>query len=231
MEQLKLMVELIPEFTHGYNLHGHHGDGLITGYQWNKLSKYIREESNNTCEICSTNEKNTGYDCHEVWEFNIDSKVQKLVKLQCICKNCHAVKHFGRSMGNIIGFEKIGVEHFCKVNNTTPEIFHEHYEAVCKQFIERSKISWEVSCQEILEKYYPIIEYQEDRKIRLARKIIELLRKDPLLTDEEIEVLCLDGQISYILRDVRAILDCTQLKDKQDELMVLFFPKKRKTKN
>lgn len=88
IKSLILTMEFIPKGSWQNNLHD---KNVISSYQWNLLSKFIVERSEFQCEICNKTQKkdNVTMHCHEVWEFNEIQQTQKLVKLQCICQNCH----------------------------------------------------------------------------------------------------------------------------------------------
>ncbi len=95
LSELKLQIELVPKGCWGTNLRK-----VCDDRDWNIISRYVREQKGNTCEVCGWKEdrKNRKYThCHEVWDYNHETKVQSLVKLECLCPDCHAVHHWGHS--------------------------------------------------------------------------------------------------------------------------------------
>ena len=83
---LKLELEIIPDTTKYQNL-----KVAVPQTTWAKLSKDTRIRFNNKCAICGTTQNQLN--CHEVWEWNDKSWVQKLMALIPLCPLCHATKH------------------------------------------------------------------------------------------------------------------------------------------
>jgi hypothetical protein len=50
-----------------------------------------------TNEICKETGKTQGYkhnvECHEIWEYNDEDKIQKLIGLISLCPICHLTKN------------------------------------------------------------------------------------------------------------------------------------------
>ena len=58
--------------------------------------------------------------CNEIWDYNDEKHVQKLVGFIELCNNCHNIKHMGRTLilvsEGTLDFDQFD-EHFCKINN------------------------------------------------------------------------------------------------------------------
>jgi hypothetical protein len=108
---IPLTIELIPKSCQGHSLY----HNWPTKW-WDKLRKLVYSRAGRKCEICGGGPK---IECHEVWEFNLETRTQKLLYLVCLCHNCHQAKHFGRAYLTNNGREAI--KHLMKVNHWTLE--------------------------------------------------------------------------------------------------------------
>lgn len=120
---LKLNLQLVPGSAWHSNLRT-----TLGSYKWSKLSKEIRELNNHRCEICDFVSAGGGdLHLHEVWDFNPEKHIQKLVKFECICRDCHDVHHWGRSC-NVYDNYRINflINHATRVNKITKAEFMQH---------------------------------------------------------------------------------------------------------
>lgn len=108
MEKLKLDFELVPDSCWKINLRS-----ILPPAHWNFIKAQTKLEQNNTCAKCG--KKTSKLDCHEVWEYDREKKVQKLVGVIGVCRDCHEVIHIG--LTSLKGKEDKASEHFMKVNN------------------------------------------------------------------------------------------------------------------
>jgi hypothetical protein len=74
----KLTIELIPSTCHYSNVRT-----TVKTSEWDKIRFISYEAANNKCEICKETGKTQGYkhnvECHEIWEYNDEDKIQKLL--------------------------------------------------------------------------------------------------------------------------------------------------------
>lgn len=144
---MKLTVELIPKTCAASNIRT-----LIPAKYWNKLRKQSYKEAGLKCEICDGKGTEQGYrhdlECHEVWEYNVKTKVQKLVKLVSLCPLCHQVKHIGRA--KYIG--KLGevTKHMKKINGITKRVMDAYLEEQFLRYSEYSRIRWKLDLSYLL---------------------------------------------------------------------------------
>lgn len=87
---MKLTVELIPETCWFSNVRS-----SITRFEWDKIKKQVSSAAWDCCEICGGVGPRHPVECHEVWNYNDETKVQKLVRMIALCPACHQVKHIG----------------------------------------------------------------------------------------------------------------------------------------
>jgi hypothetical protein len=138
---------------------------LLTNKKWQEIRKQelkrIRcsEEDRKAhgklhrCEICS--QPKDSLDCHEIWHYNDEDKIQTLNGLIMLCKQCHLIKHIGFSSGLAMegkcNFHGL-IRHFCMVNKMTGEDFYEHFKEEYAKWEERSKHKeWQQNLKYIIE--------------------------------------------------------------------------------
>src|SRR3972149_3120297 len=87
MKNLKLTIELVPASSWNQNLRN-----LLKPKTWENLRKSVYKKYNYKCAIC-----NSGgiLHCHEIWNYDDKSHIQKLKGFVALCELCHWVKHIG----------------------------------------------------------------------------------------------------------------------------------------
>ncbi len=106
-KKLPLNFELIPTGAWNFNLRTQ-----LPKKAWDLLRQIAYQKADYKCSIC--NQKPKRLEAHEVWDFNKETKVQKLVDIKALCHNCHSVVHINRTI--LIGKEDRAIAHFKKVN-------------------------------------------------------------------------------------------------------------------
>tara|TARA_Y100000389_G_C17441082_1_gene508594 strand:+ start:1001 stop:1492 length:492 start_codon:yes stop_codon:yes gene_type:complete len=146
----RLTVELIPRTLFFSNVRT-----LLPKKYWNMIRKDSYDKAENKCEICGDTGKNQGYrhnvECHEIWDYNEEKKVQKLLGLISLCPKCHQVKHFGRT--SAIGKQAEAFKHMEKVNNWNHKQCLDHLKVAMSEWRERSKYQWFIDLSYLNEKY------------------------------------------------------------------------------
>lgn len=140
----KLPIELVPASMHGCNVRSR-----LSTTQW----KYICDTTHATpkykqkaCVICGEDGKKQGFkhslECHEQWQYDLDTNTQKLVNLLSICPMCHKVFHYGLSKRT--GYGDKAYQHLKKVNgwnDTQADLYISQVNADIKR---RSKVDWQL---------------------------------------------------------------------------------------
>jgi len=111
----KLTIELVPQTSWFSNLRS-----IVSTKDWNTLRTESYELANHRCEICNGIGVKHPVECHEVWEYDDENFIQKLVRLTSLCPSCHEVKHIG--FANTQGRGEIAANHLAKINGWTLEI-------------------------------------------------------------------------------------------------------------
>ena len=149
----KLTVELIPKTCHYSNVRT-----TVTKQEWDKIRFTSYESANNKCEICGDVGKNQGYnhnvECHEIWEYDDENKIQKLIGLISLCPICHQVKHIGRAIA--MKRHKIVYDQLIKVNKWTQQEVEQHVLTSFELHKERSKFEWGLDLSILTEEPYGI---------------------------------------------------------------------------
>lgn len=147
----KLEIELIPNTCHYSNVRT-----MVTAAAWDKIRKLSYASANNKCEICGSDGLKQGYkhrlECHEVWDYNNENKIQKLINLVSLCVVCHQVKHIGRAIA--IGKETVCFNQLAKINNWNLTQITEHLKASFELHSERSKHEWTLDLSLLNEEPY-----------------------------------------------------------------------------
>lgn len=114
---------------------------------WDRLRKATYRRAGYVCEVCGENGKDQGrewpVECHEIWEYNEQTRVQKLVGLIALCPACHEVKHTGRTV-------KLGgqaaracvMARLVRVNGWTPQAAELHVREAFQVWERRSRQDW-----------------------------------------------------------------------------------------
>jgi len=149
----KLTVELIPRSCHFSNVRT-----TVKKQEWDKIRFISYEAAGHKCEICGDTGKNQGYkhnvECHEIWEYDDENKIQKLVGLISLCVRCHQVKHIGRAIA--IGKHQEAYNQLAKVNKWTKQQVEQHILESFEIHKERSKYEWDLDISILAEEPYEI---------------------------------------------------------------------------
>jgi len=145
----KLTIELVPKPLWGNNL-AHR----MTRANWSKVRLQALEEYQNACGICGSETK--PLECHERWEYDDEQHIQKLRGFIVLCKNCHAIKHLGRTniqaKAGRLQIQPI-IEHYCRVNDCTEPDLHLDYSRALVEWSRRNKVDWTTD----FGKYAPLV--------------------------------------------------------------------------
>lgn len=119
IEIFPIFFQLIPPRAFGQKV-----KTIVGDYNWQKISKKVRESANYTCAYCGEyHPEKWGTDAHEEWDWDFETGTQKLKAIKCVCKKCHMTVHPGAN--NYFGRfspEDI-IENFCKINKREEDFF------------------------------------------------------------------------------------------------------------
>lgn len=142
-----LTIELVPETCWFTNLRSE-----LTEEAWNRIRRQAYRESNYRCAICGGIGPKHPVEAHEVWHYDDNLNIQRLIGVIALCPSCHAVKHMGRTMK--LGDPDSAFEHMKKVNKIKDD---EELKILViqafQQWEKRSKFKWELDMSVITRKY------------------------------------------------------------------------------
>lgn len=141
----KLQIELVPNGCWYTNVRSN-----VTKRQWDTIRKDIYQKAGYLCEICGGIGSRHPVECHEIWSYDIPTRIQKLEKLEALCPLCHEVKHFGFASER--GFRLRALRRFSKINDISLEEAEEIIHVVLQQWQERSLLDWTLDIS-LLKKY------------------------------------------------------------------------------
>ena len=133
----KLKIELVPSPLWYKGLRS-----KVSPEVWDKIRYEVYRASGNKCVVCGASGK---LYCHEVWAYDDDSHIQKLVRLEALCELCHNVKHIGlagiKAERGEVDYNRV-IRHFMRVNGCSYEDFKAHEGSAYEVWEERSDFEW-----------------------------------------------------------------------------------------
>ena len=131
--------------------------------KWREIKIEIIKKFGKKCQICE--QIATNLELHEVWEYDEETCIQRLVELKMLCGKCHKVKHLNNFYQSKVvkhGMLKSEItkqdliDHFCKVNACSEEDFHHIEQEAFKTLRWLNKIKWKKDFSQF---YEPIRKY------------------------------------------------------------------------
>ena len=131
----KITIELVPQSVWQKNLRS-----MLPKKDWDILRRDCYKHADYECEICGGVGPKHPVECHEIWEFDDERRIQFLTGLIALCPTCHMVKHIG--FATVSGKRHLALHQLCKVNGWD-ENQADDYIAECFQvWNDRSEEEW-----------------------------------------------------------------------------------------
>lgn len=137
MNPPRLTIELVPATCWYSNVRSE-----VTAKQWEVCKAYTREKSGGKCEVCGGRGRRWPTEAHEVWHYDTDTLLQKLVDLVALCPSCHLVKHIGRA--DIVGRGPQAFAHLMKVNGWNEREAQRYLDHAFRVWDARSQVDWDL---------------------------------------------------------------------------------------
>ncbi len=215
----KLTIEMIPKTCWGQNLRK-----VVTHNTWKEL-KLTLSYSNEffpddwQCTICNKEfPSSRSWDLHEVWEFDIASKTQRLTGLLALCDDCHAVKHFGLSCKQ--GKTDRVIQQLRKVNGWNDQQIKKHIIEAQEKWEKLSEFSFKLDvsyAEKWLSKKQIHPEWLIERKGQPTSQYEAIQWARKLLKDDDF--LLLDTETTGLLKNPNAeIIELSVVSSKRDVL-------------
>lgn len=131
---IPLTVELVPSSNWMKNVRSELSE------DWGRIKRISYKKAGYRCEICGGVGDKHPVECHEIWDYDIDNKVQKLIGLISLCPTCHKVKHSGLAIVN--GEEDIIVNQLMLINDWQKEDVYKYLNEAFAIYDVLSMINW-----------------------------------------------------------------------------------------
>lgn len=131
----KLTVELVPRtcwFTNART--------AVTPLEWDRIRRQVYSNAGHKCEICGGRGSAHPVEAHEVWNYDDEKKIQKLVRMVALCPDCHGVKHIGLSRK--LGRLPQAISHLMRVNQWSRSDADSHLRESLAVWKQRSLHQW-----------------------------------------------------------------------------------------
>ena len=153
-DQPRLTIELVPKTTWFSNVRS-----MVSRQDWDFLRRNSYKKANYLCEVCGGVGNHHPVECHEIWQYDDNKHIQKLLGLISLCPLCHEVKHIG--LANIRGRIDTVKRHLAKVNAWTEQETNDYVAEQFDVWMDRSLYEWKVDLTWLDEQS---IKYKADRQ-------------------------------------------------------------------
>jgi hypothetical protein len=180
MKKNELIIDLIPKTCWWSSVRA-----MVTPAQWDILRFATYKKADNKCEVCGGIGTKQGFkhkvECHEIFEYDTETKTQKLTRLISLCPMCHLTTHFGRAQ--IMGKESNCINHMFKVNKWTMEKIKIHIAEAFRTYKERSKYVWKLDISLLNKEPYNLnLELEKERIFEVKKYVKKKKIKKKIIT-------------------------------------------------
>ena len=138
-----LFVDLVPRSAWFSNLRSE-----LTPEEWASCKRMIFREAAMYCQACGGRGPHQPVECHERWQYDEATGIQKLVGLVALCPDCHQATHMGSARVN--GLFEEAKAHLMAVNKWSSEFARRHIDLAFKDWLRRSEMSWALNATWLL---------------------------------------------------------------------------------
>lgn len=139
IQQLRLTIELVPKTSWCDNMRK-----AVSKADWDRIRKEVYARYNHECGICHSQGQ---LNCHEIWQYDDEQRIQTLVGFIALCNWCHHVKHIGYASilakQGKLDYERV-VQHFVEVNDCSRVDFLSHKFEAFELWRKRSRHKWKI---------------------------------------------------------------------------------------
>jgi hypothetical protein len=131
VEKRLICFEFVPKMQGSRNVRSYAHYTYGNYKKWKSIRDNEEAKADCKCIVCgydskSVNEKTSKTDCHEVWHYDIKTKVQRLVRLESLCTVCHKIKHLDQHEKDEEKFNVL-IELYSVLNDISLEQAHKDY--------------------------------------------------------------------------------------------------------
>lgn len=162
-----IRINLIPQTSWGANVRA-----ILTPEQWRSLRRdHIYPSTGRCCLVCGGRGEAWPVEADEVWHFDDQAKIQKLVAIVPLCPACHEVRSVGLASTN--GRLHHATKHLAWVNRWSLSQATHAIDAAFNQWRARSRQRWSIDYSH-LERVYGISARWDEAKVcQINRGLIE----------------------------------------------------------
>lgn len=182
LPQIRLKIQMIPVTSFYKNVRSN-----IAQTEWDRIRRDIYKQSNYECDICKGKGDEHPVECHELWDYDSKTRVQKLVGFQSICPSCHEVIHIGRTSTLGTTKKEKAYEHFKTINNLNDEDAKLIANYFKDEWITRCGVKWSLNLDYLIN--YGIQHVQETAILTTDKRIPTLTHDDNwVYSEREVEL-------------------------------------------
>lgn len=133
----RLTIELVPQTCWFSNVRSNVSEAV-----WGRLKRATFAAAAYHCEVCGGQGRHWPVECHEVWDYDDERHIQRLVRLIALCPPCHEVKHIG--FASVRGVFERAAAHLAAVNRWPLDHALTYVDASFAIWEERSEYDWEL---------------------------------------------------------------------------------------
>ena len=137
MLKARLTIELVPKTTWFSNVRS-----WASKEDWDILRRSSYKKANYKCEICGGVGENHPVECHEIWQYDDNSYIQKLLGLISLCPACHEVKHIGLAFSRSRAV--VARDHLAEVNGWSKQEADKYIAAQFVVWVKRNTHVWQL---------------------------------------------------------------------------------------
>ena len=135
-----LFVDLIPTSCWFTNARS-----CVAPEDWDRLRAMVTRRAGQRCEVCAAErdpELHRWLEVHERWAYDEHTRVQRLVRLICLCTDCHLATHYG--FAEVSGRDDQAFAHLMRVRACDRAAAVAHIEDATRLWQQRSALQWDL---------------------------------------------------------------------------------------
>ena len=135
-----LFVDLIPTSCWFTNARS-----CLAPTDWERVRAMVTRRAGQRCEVCAAErdaDLHRWLEVHERWAYDEDTGVQRLVRLICLCTDCHLTTHYG--FAEVVGRDEQAFAHLMRVRACDRDAADAHIEEATALWQQRSARTWEL---------------------------------------------------------------------------------------
>jgi len=172
-----LFVDLVPSSCWFTNVRS-----CVDVRDWDRLRRRVYGRAGQRCEVCGAepdHDRDVRLEAHERWDFLETPRVQKLIRLICLCNQCHEVTHFG--FAQVQGTDQRALAHLMTVGGLSRRQAEEHVQRAFRTWEARSRATWTLDLSMLTDAGVRIVEPPSPGQRREASRDM-LARETPAQT-------------------------------------------------